>query len=372
MRKFLSVTLTLILLFSMAVPVLATTNDTESTETRTVEEILNEYHEKSFAAEMAEETGNPTAYSNRDRSSGKTLEEETVDELRAAGYEAYNVTSSNYDSLEASLKTDFEEMGLDPNSSYIITISGEPSSNARGFDPPTQDYYEGGGSSFPYTYNGTTYSMRYVTVTSASEPSLSISTKYDFSKVKHIEDYAADIGSAIISLAIDEAASAVVPKLPLSTILSLLVDWSTDEALTITNPDEIVLYAGTTWTRKYIQIRNDANNGWYTALYTSYAVSRARCVGGYVYNPATNTPEFAAGNEHTKTTYSMGYNDSENLKATAVTAYLSNYQTCYCTGDISFYFITRDGTINFNGDGKPLFIHEETLAAFLPKDDYDN
>ena len=54
--SFLSVFLALTVLVTMAVPVSAATNDIEPAETRTVEEILNDYHEKSFAAEMEKGT----------------------------------------------------------------------------------------------------------------------------------------------------------------------------------------------------------------------------------------------------------------------------------------------------------------------------
>jgi hypothetical protein len=70
----------------------------------TVEEILNEYQQKAFEAESAETTDNTTTYSNR--SSTRTLEQETVDALNAAGYEAYNVTPSNYHTLEAKINTE--------------------------------------------------------------------------------------------------------------------------------------------------------------------------------------------------------------------------------------------------------------------------
>lgn len=169
MKRLLSIMLILMLLITMSAPAFAATNNLESTEKRTVEDILNEYHEKLFAAEMAEISGSATGYSNRTTNSGKTLGEETVDELRAAGYEAYNVTSSNYDSLEDSLNTNFENLGMKPDGSYIIVISGEENeicsnANARGFGDPEPDLVDPGGEYFTYSYNGKTYMMRYFTV----------------------------------------------------------------------------------------------------------------------------------------------------------------------------------------------------------------
>lgn len=82
----------------------------------TIEEILNEYHQKSFREQT---TGISLC------SDGKTLEEETVEALNNAGYEAYHVTEDNYHDLQTALQTDFESMGLSSNSSYIITFSGD-------------------------------------------------------------------------------------------------------------------------------------------------------------------------------------------------------------------------------------------------------
>lgn len=102
-RKLISITLCALMLLCIGVPALAATNNTAPTETQTVEDILNEYHEKSFALETTQSGTGPAARSSRSSSSGKSLEEETVEELTAAGYEAYHVTSSNYEELETSL-----------------------------------------------------------------------------------------------------------------------------------------------------------------------------------------------------------------------------------------------------------------------------
>ena len=72
--------------------------------TPTIEEILNDYHSKAFEAQTAQEEAG--TYSRSASGTGKTLEQETVEELTAAGYEAYNVTGDNFDSLEDSLQTD--------------------------------------------------------------------------------------------------------------------------------------------------------------------------------------------------------------------------------------------------------------------------
>lgn len=115
----------LLVIFAMLVPLSSAVAADEPTSQPTIEEILDGYHEKAFAAQTAEENGGASAYARSGSGSSQTLEQETVDELTAAGYEAYNVTEDNYEALEESLHTDFSEMGLDPNSSYVVVISGE-------------------------------------------------------------------------------------------------------------------------------------------------------------------------------------------------------------------------------------------------------
>ena len=89
----------------------------------TVEEILSEYHRNAFESRANGDTETSSTWSHRNVNA-KTLEQETVDTLNNAGYEAYIVTTDNYETLEAELKTDFNAMGLDPNGEYIVVISG--------------------------------------------------------------------------------------------------------------------------------------------------------------------------------------------------------------------------------------------------------
>lgn len=131
----------------------------ESSIVPTVEEILSDYHEKAFEAEMQSEAG---AYSARSHGgSAKSLEQETVDILTDAGYEAYNVTADNFATMERNLNTDFDSMGMNPNGNYIIVISGDDAyaavnPNTRSGSAPGYESGSGneGASQFEYTYNG--------------------------------------------------------------------------------------------------------------------------------------------------------------------------------------------------------------------------
>ena len=136
----------------------------------TVEEILSEYHQRAFEAQTRGETDAASTWSRRGGSE-KTLEQETVDTLTNAGYEAYHVTADNYETLEDELKTDFGAMSLDPEGSYIVVIHGEdPGKTASTNSRPPSSHPELDQDDTPsglpstYTYDDVTYSVRFVTV----------------------------------------------------------------------------------------------------------------------------------------------------------------------------------------------------------------
>lgn len=159
-------TIALTLIFALLAPMSSALAIEQEAPTPTIEEILNSYHEKSMESYA---TGISLC------STGSTLEEETVDTLNNAGYEAYLVTDSNFDVIEDQLNLDFSEMGLSKNKSYIVTLDGETASNSRAIKDPIFEEEIGGSSSsssFNYTYNGKDYLMRYVTVTPTDNASL--------------------------------------------------------------------------------------------------------------------------------------------------------------------------------------------------------
>ena len=77
----------LTVLFAMLVPFFSAAAADEPTSQPTIEEILNEYHQKAFDAQVAGQQAGASTYS-RNSGSTNTLEQETVDTLTAAGYEA--------------------------------------------------------------------------------------------------------------------------------------------------------------------------------------------------------------------------------------------------------------------------------------------
>ena len=361
-RKLMAFALVFAMLASLSPAVAAD----EMSAQPTVEEILNEYHRKAFEAQTRGETDTASTRSRRSGST-KTLEQETVDTLTAAGYEAYNVTADNYETLEADLHTNFSEMGLNKDGSYIVIVSSEKSGanppsgtngNARVIDPPAYEDFYGDGSGFEYTHGGTTYVMRYLTVTSTTGSNMSVSSTYDLLSSVWYEDAAMDIFNTTLVSAIDKMITIGKNTIPLGTIASLLYDWGTDDNYTELEPGTLTIHATTAWTAHTIQIWNSIDEKWKTAQSSAYAISRAKCVG-YVYNPNINDSTWYDGIECSATRYSPKYYETPQRLSDAVYGY--NYGVIYYdrTEDIEFFLGNETGEIIYNADFGPLFVHTE-------------
>ncbi len=316
----------LFLAFAMLVPFTPAVAADDNVPRPTVEEILSEYHQKAFEAEAAQQTGRASANSRSVGNSGKTLEQETVDTLNAAGYEAYNLTSENYKTLEAQLQTDFADMGLDPDGSYIITISGEEdsaSNHARGPNPNVGNAQapDGGDPAyFSYTYNGTTYYMRYVTVTAEDEASLGRTTSINL-----LQEYGASNLINALNLPITIASS--LGLLPYTgTVYSLFS--AIVPNINNVQPSVLQYIGGTNWTITYTQIYNFQEEMWVLCGSVEYATLRYAVQCAY-YDPATNQYEFTASDGETyDVIYSSLYDDKNTMKEYAALAYENNARWC--------------------------------------------
>ena len=267
-RKLVAFVLVFALLASLSPAVAAD----EMSAQPTVEEILNEYHQKAFDAKMQGDTGNASAWSLR---GGQTLEEETVDALTEAGYEAYNVTADNYESLQTELKTDFSDMGLDPNGSYIIVISGEdptePAStggaSTYNLNPlPGEDQApEGGPNYFPHIYNGDTYYMRRITVTAAQNTALNQTTPINLLEKYGLVDLWNDLNIPITIISLIPQTAVV------GTIYSLCSLVIPD--IQYAEPSLLMFIGATNWTPTYIQVYNADKGEWQWRAVFEYATA---------------------------------------------------------------------------------------------------
>lgn len=384
MKKLFAILLTIAMLLPLCTPIAAT-----ETQPPTIEEILNNHHDKMFTSQLNENTNTTSTWARSGSNANQSLAQETISELTAAGYEAYNVSNENYGNLESYLRTDFADMGLNPESSYIMVISGEDEDatsnpNGRGLgNLPVYDMIDpGGGSSyFTYYYNNTPYKMRYVTITSADVNCYNELYRSDMatlSNIQYFDEIAGAIGDYAISYAsdkvvekvVDEVVEEVVELIPyagiICTVVSLLIDIGEDvsqEPLQIVDAGTWLLSAGTAWTREYIQIYNADTGYWYTVQCSSYANTEATIYGAHVYNPETNAPEQLGGIAQKGTIYSLYYNNASVRQTRAVEGYLGGYMLYDCTGDIDYYFSNPNDSA---ASQVLVFTHEESSAYLLP------
>ena len=323
MKRLTAMVLVICIFFSMQ-PAFAYAESTpekeEKTETRTIEEILDEYHRKSLEAELGGEKN--TGTSSRSATSGKTLEQETVEELNAAGYEAYNVTSDNYESLERTLKTDFGSLGLDPDGSYIITISGDEentsnNSNSRGRPNIEEVGGPGGGGDgyevFLHTYNGTTYSMRYVTVSANSDEKLREDANVIIDDYYGPEDLYEDVGIYISIL----SSVGLIPGIgELYTWISALESYNEG------GESGIVYHGSSNWHIKYIQVYDHQNSVWVTAASTEYVTVLCSLIE-WEYDQSMQGSVAVPTLYYSGTIYSANYNNTTLMKDRAALAFIN-------------------------------------------------
>lgn len=247
-------------------------------------------------------------------------------------------------------------MGLDPDSSYIVVISGEESENTSGtyaygdnLITPMPNPGDNGGSYFSYTYEGKAYTMRYVTVTAADNTDLSSSFSRPITYEAFPESWD-ELLQAVLCFCAD-----AMTKVPIASILSLLVDVETDSNLRLLESEQLTIIGNCLWTLKYIQIYNFSEEVWVSAQSSEYADSKTFAVG-YLYNAEENKSERFVGNESTFTTPSDNYHDPATCKEQAAYTYVNYPGTVYrdTTGDIDFYLRNEQGDIDDDGDGKPL------------------
>lgn len=362
----------MILVFAMLASLFPAVAADTMSATPTVEEILSEYHRKAFEAQIQGDTETASTWSRRS-GNAKTLEQETVDTLTEAGYEAYNVTAYNYETLGEELQTDFADMGLDPEGSYIIVIDGEDptestssggastynvSPNPEIIGPPD------GGSPYDYVYNGITYSVRFVSVVSTSEVSNLIKdSTFTRDGTFWLDKLAKGALETALITAIDEGVTYVAGfPAPVATFASLIFDAVDDAVYTELKPGTLTIHATTTWTLNAVQVWSDINGEWKTTQYSASATSRARCAG-YLHNKTTLESTWYSGPEFSNTRYSVKYNNMSDRKLDAVLAFRANTKVYDRTGDIGFFLGGPDGETIYFVDGGALFTHTETWKA---------
>ena len=286
--KAFSLALTLVLLIS-ATPVSAESSGVQTWPQRSLEEIFDQYHTQIRAAEIIADarSGNALLKSTSNLQTAKTTAKaEAISALTSAGYEAYDVNPSSFYDIEELLQTDFAEMELCPDFSYIVVI-GDGDSQTRGAGP-----------SYFYTYNGTTYSLRTFSITAADDPNYA---KSSYANVL------SSSSTTLIQNCLDTSIYAVLGSISpwlgaVAGICGLSVSmFGTAQSSTL------LLNGAANWTRVYTQVLS-ASGVWLSSSCIE-SVHVLTYMSGSYYNASSNSMKPVPTNESTTTQYSTYYSD---------------------------------------------------------------
>lgn len=326
-KRLVTFLLLLSLLFS--IPTYATIPPESLNGRRSVEDILNSYQEEKLLIEANGE------YSESERYAlFKALKDTRNSALVVSGYEVIEVNEDNYYEVEDVLQSDLSIIGLSPNQTYTIIVSEESDGTPLRSSPS---------SSFSYSYNGTSYTLRYLTVTADDSD--------DYAQATSVNVLNSSI-KTIIKNCLDTAVSAYI-----SAVSSALGTVSSICGLTISDfwdnhNATMYLNGATNWTRKYTQVWSSYDQAWVFGACVEY-VYVASYMSGYYYNATTNLMTAVPANESTCTKYSSYYYNTTWQKNRAVQNYINSSPCTYNT----------TGSVAFKYGGTTKFTHSEPANA---------
>ena len=250
------------------------------------------------------------------------------------------------------MNTDFSDIGLNPNGSYIVVVHGEDnpddaSNGARVVLPPSYEDFDGGGggsnsnSSFSHTYNGKTYSMRYVTITKADNDAYGMTSDWvDLRRLCNIGNQLNDLNVIVTIL------SSFEPLSDLGTIYSLLMAALSLDSSTQT--DSLTCKISSNWTVKYIQVFNAAENTWQFRASTEYVSSHYTYHYEY-YEPSTNRYESASVEGYYPNILSDHYEHKDYMKDIAAWVHEEDSTLWYDISDVEYTFNGRTAVKHYRG-----------------------
>lgn len=334
MKKLLAIALAASMMVTMSgTTAFAAGNSHENTSARSIDDILLEYHKA--VMEVTDKT-EIQAY-GADSTSLTQIQADTVNALNEAGYLAYDVNPQTYNYVEDLLVTDFQEIGLSPEYSYIVAIKNPDEENlpiSRGVPPSDLD------GAYKYTYNGSTYILRELVVTALDDPAMIKTSEVDLLN---------STSNTLIKNCLNTAISAYLYEInyalgTVASICGLNISMFTDSS----TPTKIELNCCTDWVSEYTQVWNDSGNSWVLGSCVEYATSLAYMSGHYINTSGhfSTIPQ----DESSATLYSKKFNSYTWRRQQAVVGYL--------------YSTTQYDTVNtvqYKADGKVKATHKRTF-----------
>lgn len=239
--------------------------------------------------------------------------------INESGYVPYIIYNDNYEEMQEELHTDFNELALNEDGTYLILLSCDDNNVKRTTS-----------NSFNYTYNGNTYSLRYLTVTAAE-------ASYGYTKTGSC-DLLQTSSKTLIENCLNTAVLAYISTLSgtLGTIASMcglkITNFASSQQATL------YLHGAADWTRIYTQVYSSYYNQWLSGSCIEYVIVKSY-VSGFYYSSATNSQQSIDKIEKVNTLYSSQYSNPEWKKSQAVISFInSNGCNHNLTGDVRFTY----------------------------------
>lgn len=292
---------------------------------RSAEEILTEFHHKSFTL-IQPQANNSLSIATHTSENLDNIRHETVATLVDNGYDAYEVTSSTYDTVEEFLNTDLSSMGLQKDSSYIVILGAINREMPQGRSSAE--------ASYSHTYGGVTYTLRDVTVTSTD------SANYAQISAKDLLERRSD---AIIEGMINAAVSAYATAVGVPAIFGTIgsITGLTTIHFTSSQNSTAIFHAGSAWTRIFTQVWDNEYNSWVQGSCVEY-VKKTCYVNGMRYDSTANECVPYISDYKAHTSYSSNYSDKTWRKDNAVIAFRGAFPLLLdSVGDICYEYDSK-------------------------------
>ncbi len=252
------------------------------------------------------------------------IQETAVSALNEAGYEAYNINPQTFDDVESLLNTNLEEAGLCPEYSYIILIEGEEAASTV---LPRSSV----SSSFTHNYDGTTYTLRWMTIYASDDPNMNQSSSVDV-----LDTYSSSIIQNLIDTFISVSGAALHPVIEVVDTVAGIFGLSLTDLVRIREVS-LTYHAATLWTRRYTQVWSDYDNEWLNGCCVEEVETQSQ-MDGWFYDEENNTNTRKYSDIEFVDLYSDRFDDMDWRKDYAVRGYLYSRTYFDVVGDVEYYY----------------------------------
>jgi hypothetical protein len=228
------------------------------------------------------------------------------------------------------------------NDNYTSTYGSSPETDLEG--PPNT-----GGLPSTYTYNGVTYSVRYITVAYPDYEDLYCESVYRLRELGYMNESWSELLNFTLTAAYDSLSQTSV-----ASVASLIYEMTSDSNYIPMDPGDMIVQASTNWTRQFIEVYFEQGNYWSVCQYSEYAKTSAYFTGTK-YNESTGYNDYFMSDWFRATLYSPYYFDMDVRLSDAINVFL--HSNIVSSDEMDVHFYLDSGGLAIDSNSKYLFSH---------------